>query len=638
MDGNSLKKLKDRLYRRNESFPDRKKEIRISSRLGKKEEVLPTDWETPVQQKEVALPEIERPFFLSMKKIFIIAIVFLAVSVLAVFYFWSRGVNMISSRNIGIEIKSPVDVNGGELFSFGISIENKNDSTLELSDLIIVFPDGFFSAGGQALSRERYSLGTIKPGETVKKTLDVALMGEENKIKEVKATLEYRLQGSNAIFAKDESFEIKLSRPAVGVSLIIPQEINTRQQTKIDAEIVSNSEMIIKDAVLMFEYPSGFQFVKADPKPSSKNNIWKIGDIDSSQQRKISVYGVIEGQDLEEKAFKVSAGVMSKDDVFVSFGSSSQTLVVKKPFLDMALFINGKNPEDVIIYSGENVQGEIVWKNNLLSDVQNAVMEIKLNGKALNESNVRVTKGFYRTFDKTLIWNPSSMPELGLIRPGDTGRGTFNFSIAEPLPISSASDKNFTIAIEAKIGGNSASAELGETAIQNYLSKSVKISSLLQLANRMLYYSGSINNFGPMPPKADVETAYSVVWSIGNTSNDFSGVKVKAILPSYVKWTGNISPSGENISFNETTGEVVWNAGNIGAGTGIINPAKEASFQISFLPSLGQVGSTPTLVSDISIEGKDNFTGNIVNARKQDLDIRLTNDPGFDYTKGTVVK
>lgn len=634
MDGNSLKKLKDRLYRRNESFPDRKKEIRI---LGKKEGVIPTDWESPAQKNENE-EDVRRPFFLSMKKIFIVAIVFLAVSVLAVFYFWSRGVNIISSRNIGIEIKSPVDVKGGEIFSLDVSVENKNDSTLELSDLIIAFPIGFFSADGQAYGRERYSLGAIKPGETKKKTLGLSLLGEENEAKDIKVTLEYRLEGSNAIFAKDEDYQIKISRPAVGVSLIVPQEINARQQTKIDVELVSSSEMIIKDTVLMLEYPSGFQFIKADPKPGSKNNIWKIGDLNSSQQRKISIFGIIEGQDLEEKAFKASAGIMDKDGAFVSFGSSSQTLVVKKPFLDMALFINGKNPEDAIIYPGETVQGEIVWKNNLLFDVQDVTLELKLGGKALNENLIRANKGFYRTFDKTLVWNPSSMPEFGLIKPGEIGSNIFTFNIVEPLPVSSAGDNNFTITVEAQIKGGGSSVELGETEIQNSLSKSVKISSLLQLASRMLHYSGSLGNSGPMPPRAGQETTYSVVWSVGNISNDFSDVKVRAILPSFVRWTGKISPSDENISFNETTGEVIWSAGNISAGTGKISPAKEVSFQISFLPSLDQIGSTPVLVSDISIEGRDNFTGNVINEKKKDLDIRLTNDPLFDYTKGTVAK
>lgn len=637
MDGNSLKKLKDRLYRRNESFLERKKEIKITDRA-RKTEPLPTDWETPVQQKETKTEETERPIFLSMKKIIIIAIAFLSLSVLAVFYYWSRGVNVISSRNIGIEIKSPVDINGGENFSLNISIENKNDSALELSDLIVVFPDGFFSADGQALDRERYSLGTIKSGETKKKMLDLALMGEENEIKKIKATLEYRLQGSNAIFAKDEEYEIKVSRPAVGVSLIIPSEINARQQTKIDAEIVSNSETIIKDMVLMFEYPSGFQFVKADPKPNSKNNIWKMGDISPSQQRKISVYGIIEGQDLEEKAFRASAGVINKDGDFISFGSSSQTLVVKKPFLDLALFINNGNSGNAIIYPGERVQGEIVWKNNLLSEVRDAVVELKLNGKALDESSILVNNGFYRTFDKKMVWNSSSVSELALIKPGDTGKGTFTFNIIEPLPISSVSDKNFVISIEAKIKGGGSFLELGGTEVENYLSENIKISSLLQLASRMAHYSGSIDNSGPMPPKAGQETTYSVIWSIGNASNDFSDAKVRAILPSYAQWMGRIYPPNENISFNETTGEVAWNVGNIGAGTGIISPAKEISFQISFLPSLAQIGLSPVLVSGISLEGKDVFTGNYINKENKDLDIRLTNDSGFDYTKGTVAK
>jgi hypothetical protein len=179
---------------------------------------------------------------------------------------------------------------------------------------------------------------------------------------------------------------------------------------------------------------------------------------------------------------------------------------------------------------------------------------------------------------------------------------------------------------------------LGEIEIKNSFSENLKISSFLQLANRMLYYSGSFDNRGPMPPKVGSETTYTVVWSIGNASNEFSGVKVKAILPPYVRWLGIISPSDRDISFDEATGEIFWNVGSIEAGTGIARPAEEVSFQVSFLPSMNQVGTAPVLVSDINIEGRDNFTGNNLSVKKQNLDIMINDDPRFNYSEGIVVE
>ena len=85
-------------------------------------------------------------------------------------------------------------------------------------------------------------------------------------------------------------------------------------------------------------------------------------------------------------------------------------------------------------------------------------------------------------------------------------------------------------------------------------------------------------------------------------------------------------------------GEIVWDIGSIGAGKGISSSAREVSFQVTILPSLSQVGLTPVLVKNISIEGEDNFTDTIIKYSVKDLTTRIGTDPLFSLGKGEVVK
>jgi len=69
--------------------------------------------------------------------------------------------------------------------------------------------------------------------------------------------------------------------------------------------------------------------------------------------------------------------------------------------------------------------------------------------------------------------------------------------------------------------------------------------------------------------------------------------------------------------------------GNVLAGAGTVSAAREVSFQISFLPSVDQIGDTPTLISEASLTAKDNFTLTNVANSFSFLNTRLTSDPYF---------
>ena len=153
-----------------------------------------------------------------------------------------------------------------------------------------------------------------------------------------------------------------------------------------------------------------------------------------------------------------------------------------------------------------------------------------------------------------------------------------------------------------------------------------------------MYFTGPFENSGPVPPKAEQETTYSIVWTVTNNLNNVSGAKVIAKLPSYMAWNNVTSPSSENISYDSVTGEVVWNLGAVSAETGFSKSKREVAFQVTLKPSLTQIGSSPNIIEEQILSGKDDYSDIQVTDRRNDLNIRLVDDPGFTEGDDVVLK
>lgn len=628
MNSDNLEELKKRLYKKGEGFEERKGRVRIS---GERITPPPPYWQTPGEGK-TGFPKKKR-------NIFIILVVILAAALITIaLYFLLSGSNIISPRNINIEIKGPIYVEGGRVANFNVFIENKNKTTLELADLIFEFPENTFSSDGNALKRSRYSLGKINSGETINKSIEVVFFGLENEEKKINVTLEYRLADSNAIFAKDQDYTLKISTPPIGLSISLPPEVNSKQELNIKVEAVSNAEAITKNLSLQMTYPAGFQFISAEPRSSLGNNTWSLGDLASLQKKEIIIRGFVEGQDLEDKVFNANVGVFDENGALKSYGTASQTIVIKKSPINLSLFIKGYDLEKNIARSGDTINAELQWTNNLSINVRDANIELVFRGNVLNEQSISAIKGFYRAADKKITWNSSSLPEISSIPPGGTGKIQFNFSIKDPLPIEAAVNKNFSITLEAKISGLGTSEQGENLEIVSNVKKEIKIASSLQLTPIALYHSGPFENSGPLPPKVGQETTYTISWSVGGNANDFSKVKIISSLPSYVRWLNVISPADSKLKFNERDNALTWEVGDVPAGTGIISSVKEVAFQIGFTPNLNQKGNSPVLVGETKLEGYDNFIGDSFNIKIPSLNTVLNFDEKFKYNEGKVVE
>ena len=152
-------------------------------------------------------------------------------------------------------------------------------------------------------------------------------------------------------------------------------------------------------------------------------------------------------------------------------------------------------------------------------------------------------------------------------------------------------------------------------------STQVALASAVDLLSRALHFTGSFSNQGPMPPRAESTTAYTIEWTAKNSSNTVANAAVSAVLPTYVTFVA--AQNGSGITYDTGSRTVRWDLGDLKAGIGYSSTARQASFQISFSPSSSQVGSTPMLTGAAVLSGTDRFAQVSVSATAEAPTTRL---------------
>src|SRR5258708_26380606 len=516
------------------------------------------------------------------KKFFIFSLIFFMMSIgYAIFTFLAGG-NTVSNENIDISVLSNAFTAGGDELSLIVEIKNKNNASLDLSDLVVEYPKS--SDGAVNTERIRESLGTIPAGAIKSENIKVTLFGEQGSTRTIKFSLEYRVGGSNAIFVKEKTYDVSISSTPVNISVDSPLEVSPNQDLTLNIKTSLNSTNVAPKMLLRVDYPPGFQFVSANPTPSFGNSVWNLGDLAPGSSHDVSITGkMVDVSDGEQKAFRIYTGSQSDNEnssIGVVFNSTTQTITIKKAFIEAKLFINGAYQREYAIDSKTPIEGAIHWSNNLNSKVNNLEISAKISGNALSRKSVAVDQGVYNSSTDTITWNSTSLSQFKEIGPGESGSVSFSFSTV-PLFGGSGMLSQPSVNMEVSISGIQALEGDAVQNLNNSESKIVRIISDVGFLNKALYYSGPFKNTGPIPPKAENQTTYTIVWSLSNTSNNISKAQVISTLPPWVRFIGTVSPDSEDLTYNSNSKQIIWNIGNLPRGTGIAGPARQVSFQLA---------------------------------------------------------
>lgn len=562
-----------------------------------------------------------------------------------VYYFiFGSGSIVAAPENIDIAVRGPLTVISGEPAQLQIVVTNRNQATLELADLIVRYPDGTRSPADflTDLPEQRISLGSIEPGGQRQGTVSAVFMGKEASRAIVAVELEYRVQNSNAIFVSKVDYALSYGTSPISIAIEGNTETVSGQRIALTATVRAEGPSPLRDVLVESFFPFGFIPETIAPE-MTREGVWELGDMRPGDVHTIVIRGVLEGQEDDERVFRMSAGTRrnkTSTNIDALLSETNHAIAVARPFIGLAVAVNKETGDEAVsVAPGESVTVNIVWKNNLSSSIANAVLVARLSGVGIPSATIKSPDGFYRSADNTILFDrTTTRGQFADLAPGASGSVSFSFTMPDTETLAKIREPVVNITIHAA-GKRTGETNVPET-LQATAERSVKVATDVRLIGQGFYYQNPFGSVGPLPPKVNEETTYAMVLTVANSSNDLEDAVVTAQLPPYVRWVGVYSPSQERVRFSPTEGTITWNLGTVPAETGTDGgaPYKQVAFAIGFTPSASQLGEEPDLLRDIQITAIDGFTKRDVFVNTPSITTNLIDDAGFSSTDAAVVE
>lgn len=567
-------------------------------------------------------------------------IVVIAILVAAGAIFWGR--HSFSKAKVELDIEISEEIASGEEIIISVHYRNKNRVNLNDAYLIIDYPSGTFSLEGKELFQEQRTLRTIPRKSEGKEDFKIRFVGEQEDIKNLRAKLNYQPQNINSRFENTASLRADINSVLIKINIEGSEKAISGQEVSYLVEYENKTDKDLSNLRIELTYSDDFEFEDAEPRPIDEtNNIWHVDLLRSGEKREINFRGTLTGNEGENKVLEVTIGRM-QNNVFLRYSKSEySTQISPSPLL--LLLETKEAKEDCKIDPGERLHYKISFKNNTDVALEELILKAYFQDDVFNFKNIALGDvGSFDSREKVITWGGGEIPALKLLEPNQSGEVNFSIVLKNPMPVFSYHDKNFRARVLAEIQTLTVPAKfaLDELRFENKFI--CKINSQLGLKSKVYYYDpeSSINNTGPIPPKVDQLTTYTVHWQITNTSNDLESVKVRTILPQGTIWSDYYINKVEDSQFyyNERTKEILWEIEKIPAGTGVVLPIYELIFKIGLRPSINQVDQRPTLINESSVEGKDLFTEVILKDFTTEVNTSLPDDPGVGVKQGRVVE
>ncbi|MEZ4195021.1 MAG: hypothetical protein R3B53_01315 [Candidatus Paceibacterota bacterium] len=564
-------------------------------------------------------------------RMFILAasILFFIITATASSIYLFFGSNQISAKNISLSLSVPFSVAAGEVVSVQVSIANQNSVQVDSATLILNYPSGTRSAdeGGREMYEERIPIEAIAPGQALNIPVRAVFFGEENETKEIKASIEYRVTGSNGTFFKEaEPQQLQISSSPVVIRMTGVEKISSGQEMLLKLELKSNSPTAQKNILVSATYPNSFAFSKSDPEPTYGRNGWLISELDSGEVYTIELTGIVTGQANESSEIQLKAGNPQSSNPANLASVLSQTTygyTIEKAFTDVTVEVNGDRDGQAVIAPGEEASVVVSVKNTLEETVYDMRVDIEPRGNLIRDDLLVIDKGFYDSATKRIRFEVSGLPELAEVLPGETRKFTFK---VKPDENQTTASFNVSTNIYARRVNEVRAAE---TLIATAETE-VKYSSNIFLGRQLGYSDGPFTDTGPVPPVADTETTYTVTLVAGAGVNDLSGVIVTTSLPQYVEWLDEVAGDG-TIEVDSVSKKLTWNVGEVSS-----LKSKTVKFQVQMKPSVTQVGQTAIILGQQEMRATDKFTSVPLRIQQSTLNNELSTELGFARGNGNI--
>lgn len=549
-------------------------------------------------------------------KILIVAILILAA---AGYGFWRK--NIYSKEGLKLEIIGPREVSLGQEVEYVVKYKNNGEFRLENPNLVFIAPD-FSIKEDKIYNRETLESdrlgGAIYPGEEKSFTFKFRMVGRAGEAKIAKASLTYQPKNLSARYESATTFTSIMKEAPLDFDMDLSSTVEADKNFHLKINYFSNVDWLLTDLRVNVDYPSGYSFLQSAPKSFDKDE-WVIPVLNKNQSGTIDIVGQLSGSLDEGKVFRASIGIW-KDGQYMRLREIERGTKIVKPTVALRQTINGD--ANYTAKPGEWLHYEVYYKNVSGGELYNLVLISNLEGDLYDLTTVKTETGSFRAGDNSLVFDWRQNKQLGYLSVMDEGKVDFWIKLKDDL------SRIHRPELTNKVMLGPAREEF-----------STKISSKLELAQKVFYSDEIFGNSGHLPPKAGIATTYTITWQVKNYYSNVKEVSVAAVLPPESKLVADkIFPESlaSNLVYNQDSREIVWKIGEVAAGQGLVSNPLNISFQVAVTPMNSQVGGTAGIIGQAIIKGQDGWTETTLESSAPALDTASLSDFNLMENSGIV--
>lgn len=557
-------------------------------------------------------------------------LIFIFVAGLSSLFLYFGG-NQISNENILISIDGPSLIGGGEALPLEVTVTNQNSVIIESATLILKYPVGTRTVGDtpRNLYEERIPINDIAPGEVAKYPVRVAVFGEESSEKNIEATIEYRINGSNGMFYKEaDPLAFRISSSPLLLRIESIEKVASGQLVDIKMTAVSNASAPINDILITAQYPNGFTYEESSPAPVFGQNVWKIDELLPEETATILLRGIVTG--LTEETFRINfdAGPASPDNQYLvdaALAEANADFIIERPFIDVQIGIDGDFDRQAVVPEAMNSTVVVKIENSLDETVYDMVVEVVPKGNALDLRSIVGSTGFYDSNRGGVYWEVSNNPTFARVLPGD--KRELSFTVV-PNSVRTTASYELEVNVYARRVAETSAQEtlIGTTKAEAKYSSSVEVAT--QAARSIAGFADS----GPVPPEVGETTTYTLTIAVDAGANEMTDVIVDTGLPLYINWLNKYDADG-TVTYNSVSKTLQWNIGNMSS-----FERKDLTFQVSIQPSISQLGTMPTILKAQRVRANDRYTGVLLQDNFNAVTTELSEELGYPEDNGKVMQ
>lgn len=580
---------------------------------------------SPIHFAEIHYKKKYHLNFAHAKKLFFLDMVLLFSTVViggAALMWWLYDPTVTDLVNITLTPSSD-RIKSGEKVLYTITYANQSDVLLTHPNLSIHMPVGFQleKVDNRSLfssSTQTFNLEPLPPRSEGKLTFEGIFFDEPQKQNDLFVSLSYQQENGQTRELKTTRILSILRGSTLALTLESPDKILGNGSIPAKVIFENTGETPLEQVVLPLLSQNGVRFepdTELSDKGGARNNSQILFSSLAPGEKKVisgRIVSLVSSRE-ETLLFTLIPTVRSNSQ------DIPQTPLQKKyhilfPALD-GTFQWKNNPtslkpgdEPTLLFTLKNT-GNIPLEKILLSiPLSNMIQGQKLSAK--NKGSIQKT---------TFLLSPTHSANLTSFQPGESK--TFEFIIPTKSPAGAINPE-----LRVEINLQASLPELPEAQYQNkYISPTIPLGTQLNIQSQVRYYSpeGDQLGRGPLPPKIGKETKYLALLQLGNTSSDITKLTFEAILPPGIVWTGKTSVSqGNDVQFDPASRKVNWSLPRLAA-----NSTAGIYIELSYTPSADALGSIPTLLEGLHIEGEDAFTAQKISLSPRSLSGDLANDP-----------